>query len=195
MKNIILIIIMVSLAPHLLAEEIQRIRTLVRFEKSGTTNQAFMIEKNAFLPTSFKDESTRQAFHGLDEDSEAFIEGYVDYKVKAADSLKSLEPIFIVESVYPVSLNKLGAVNFTPSQQFEQGFSIEKSFEPTFIPVTTEVASAITMTTTLLLMESLSNGGLEPEGERSLRKALIISSGLMATMLFIYEQIEGKSRP
>ncbi|MFP5384753.1 MAG: hypothetical protein ACLGHN_01650 [Bacteriovoracia bacterium] len=195
MKKHLLCLILLTLSPLLLAEEIQRIRTLVRLEKAGNSTHAYMIENSRNLPTFFKDAMVRKAFNNLEEGSEAFIEGYVNYKVSSNDSIKSMEPVFYVESVYPVSLNKLGAVNFSATEAPGAGMMSEKVFEPVSIPVTTEVASAITLTSTLLLMESLSNGGMEPAGQRDLKKALIISSGLMATMLFIYEQIEGKSRP
>lgn len=180
----------------LLAQAPQRLKTLIRFESVEGKVSAYIQEKNTPLPTLIKDKNVQAIYDQMRQGSEAFVEGYIDYEIKSVDSLKTMKPTFVVESIHPVSLAKIGKiVDFQAQEDFEASYTKNVPYAPPAIAVTTELASALTLTSTLLLMESLSSQGLDPQGRRNMKQALIISGGVMATLLFIYEQLEGKTKP
>ena len=73
-------------------------------------------------------------------------------------------------------------------------FKGEAPFEPKSLPVTGPVASAITMTMGLLMLQELSVSENEPKARKDFNAGLIFSAGALATGVFIYEQIRGKEK-
>ncbi len=142
------------------------------------------------IPGVFSSKEIEEELSSISKDEEALIEGYIKYRPISSGEKTSFAPYFSIEAVRPVSLNRLSALDYeAPASSFE--FTpMDQEFRPYTIPVTTEVASALTMTSTFLLMDSLSSGDGEPSGRQDLRKGLIISAGTMATVLFIYDQIK-----
>jgi hypothetical protein len=45
------------------------------------------------------------------------------------------------------------------------------------------------------MIEQLTSGDNDPDGRRQMRQALFLSTGAIATLLFVYEQLEGKAKP
>lgn len=172
------------------------LRTIVRFDKKGQTTNVIPFDRSEPLPVKMTDKKIQNLFESMKQDDEAVIQGRIEYEVVSSDGMQQLKPYFIIDSIHPVSLKEIGSkLSFTPVADPTLSFENTTTFIPRAIPVTTEVASAITMTSSLLLMESLSSGSGDPSGRSDLRKALFISAGAMATLLFIYEQLEGKTKP
>lgn len=172
------------------------LRTIVRFDKDGKTTKVIPFDRTEPLPVKMTDKKIQNLFDSMKQDDEAVIQGRIEYEVVSSDGQQQLKPYFIIDSIHPVSLKEIGSkLSFTPLEDPDLSLENTTTFIPRAIPVTTEVASAITMTSSLLLMESLSSGSGDPSGRSDLRKALFISAGAMATLLFIYEQLEGKTKP
>lgn len=172
-----------------------RVKALVRIVPDAHGIKVWSKDKTESIPTILGNDEVRKLVHSLQAETEAMIEGYTSYEITATDSTKKLKPYFIIESIRPISLSELGLKSsFKPELTFNLNPKPEH-YVPVSIPITTEVASAMTMTTSLLLMESLTTSPNEPGPRHELRQSLFISAGLMATFLFIYDQMEGKSKP
>lgn len=191
MKKLLFILIQFILTSTLYAEEL---RTLVMVKNDGTRQLVIRNDTNSVLPTRIKDKKVQEVIEQLNSGSEAFIEGHIEYEYVGSDNSGSMHPYFVIEAIHPVSLKEIGEIGNINLASARQDIFSSAAYAPLTIPVTAEVASAMTMTTGFLLMESLANSG-DPAGRRDMTKALIISSGMMATLLFIYEQIEGKTKP
>jgi hypothetical protein len=168
-------------------------RTLIQIEHVGRGPKLFMVEKKAFVPSIPATEEIKQALEQLNEGSQILVEGRIHVETGQLET-QGIRPFFIIEKIIPVSLSDLGKE--ARAFQFEAPRSIELPstvFGPSSIPVTTEIASAITLTTGLLLLEELSSSGRAPE-DREQRQLLLLSTGAFATLLFIYDQIKGESK-
>jgi hypothetical protein len=195
MNKLIIFIFSLSLCLSAIGED-STLRTIVRFEKTDGRSKVVPFDRTEALPVKMMDKKVQTLFDSMKQGEEAVIQGSIEYEIVSSDGRQQMKPYFIIDSIHPVSLKEIGnKLSFTPIES--PAFSMEDttSFIPKAIPVTTEVASAITMTSSLLLMESLSSGSGDPSGRSDLRKALFISAGAMATLLFIYEQLEGKTKP
>lgn len=189
MKIIIALLIgLSSLAIHASPETF---RALIRIQKDSD-GPKILTGDGRLIPSIMGQDFTGIKVNQLTSGSEAFIEGYVDYQVTTAEGVHSKAPFLVIKSIHPVSLSELGRMEGLSEDRLMKTMQlrIEKTPYPAFaFPVSTEVASAITMTSSFLLMESLSSGAGDPSGRRELRKALIISTGVMATLVFLHEQI------
>lgn len=166
------------------------LKMFVRIERNNGSLVIFRSTTGDTIPGVFSSKEVEEKLSSISRDEEALIEGHIKYRPVSSGEKTSFAPYFSIEAVYPVSLNRLGALDYeAPESKFEFA-PINQDFRPYTIPVTTEVASALTMTSTLLLMDSLSSGDTDPSGRQDLRKGLIISAGTMATVLFIYEQFK-----
>jgi hypothetical protein len=176
-------------------EGTDRIRTLIQIEHTKGTPKIFVIEKNAFVPSIPANEEVKGQLLQLAQGSQAIVEGRVHFEASGIENQR-IRPYFIIEKILPVSLEDLGTDARSYSLELQKPMEWSPSvYTPSTIPVTTEVASAITLTTGLLLFEELSAGENTPKAARDQQRALLLSTGTFATLLFIYEQIKGKSKP
>lgn len=133
-----------------------------------------------------------EVINKLNPGDETIIEGHITYHMSLNETQNQYSPIFVIESIKPVSLRLLGQQNekapeIESSKRFQ--LSNEKVYSPMGIPVTTEVASSITLTTSALLLQSLTAGPNEPGTHQKLNSGMIIFAGALATGVFIYENI------
>lgn len=169
-------------------------RALIKIEKSGKDIRVFSISKGKFIPTIPGNKEIINKLSLLNSGAEAFVSGYIDYEHFTSGDSHRMMPYFIIQEIYPVSLKDLGS----DAQQILDLESIKPLefpslvYAPAPIYVSTEVASAITMTSSLLLMNELTSGN---DGtEKDLRTMLFFSAGTMATLMFIYDQFEGSKK-
>lgn len=165
--------------------------TLVRIQNDNGLFHVIRSEDGLRIPVIPANAEIKALMESL-SGSEALMKGHITY-VKDLEH-QPLRPVFVVEEMKAISLRDL-KVNYTAEaipapKEVHQEIVLRPAF-----PVTAEVASAITMTTSILMMEELTSGSGDPGGRRELRQALFFSAGAMATLLFIYEQIQGKTKP
>lgn len=123
----------------------------------------------------------------LQPGEEAIVVGHITLEPKMSDDHISYRPFFVVEELRPLSFQKLNELEFDiPERSLA---TTEKHFSPIGIPVSAEVASSITLTAAMLLMQGLTASPYEPKGKRDLNKNLVLYSGFLATGSFIYDQI------
>ena len=172
--------------------ETERVKILVRIEQQNGELRIFRSSNGDVIPGAFANKELANELKKLEEGDEVLMEGHINYRPTFSMEKTSFKPYFMIESVRPVSLRRLGQINLKLPESTLQFAQTPGEFRPLTLPVSTEVASALTMTTTLLLMDSLTSGPGDPSGRQDLRRGLIISAGTMATVLFIYEQIKGQ---
>lgn len=172
--------------------ETERVKILVRIEQQNGELRIFRSTNGDVIPGAFANKNLVDELKKLEEGDEVLMEGHINYRPTFSMERTSFKPYFMIESIRPVSLKRLGQINFKLPESSLQLDQVPGEFRPLTLPVSTEVASALTMTTTLLLMDSLTSDSGDPSGRQDLRRGLIISAGTMATVLFIYEQMKGK---
>jgi hypothetical protein len=143
------------------------------------------------IPSVLQRQHLKEIISQFNPNEEAIIKGHITYLSTSLDGQASLRPFFIIESIKPISLQKLGKVEFTDSSQFQSPIMLQNMiYAPMALPITTEVASAITLTTSMLLMQSLATSS-RPQVTDQLNTGLILFAGALATGVFIFEQITG----
>jgi hypothetical protein len=182
----------------LLSMEVQadELRALVRIDKSDEEVQIFRLEKGDHIPTIPSTKEIKTRLLGLKDGTEAVMKGHLTYEMMGGNESRQLRPYFVIDEIHPVSLSELGtAAGKVESKSFvPKEISYYTYTEPKLV-VSTEVASAITLTTSLLLMEELTAGSGDTSARRDMRRALFLSTGGMATLLFIYDQFRGNTKP
>jgi hypothetical protein len=101
----------------------------------------------------------------------------------------------MIQDIHPVSLKELGVGQESMIADQLPIRSLKSEYIPPSIPITTEVASAMTLTTSLLLMNELTSANTSYSLDKDLRTTLFLTTGLMATIVLIYDQIQGKNKP
>jgi hypothetical protein len=147
------------------------------------------------LPVVFGSREVRQKFANLPKEASGMIEGRIHYESLAgSEGQRTMKPFFIVESITPIDLRDLQiATELAPESKLT--FHNATSGAPYALPITTDVASAITLTSSVLLLESLASGPNEPTGRREIRKAMLLSTGILATLILLHDQIKGIKKP
>jgi hypothetical protein len=184
MRKLSLLLLMCFLSTSALADSI---RALVKVTKDQHGTQLFRDKNEAPIPSIEFNQNVKEQIEALKNGDEVIVVGHIRYHSQGLES-QSMKPFFIIESVHPISLQRLGTIDTSINDQ-PLKLKAPEPFSPLTLPVSTEVASAITMTSSLLLLESLSAGS-DPHGRREMQKSLIISAGTMATIIFIYDQIK-----
>lgn len=192
MKNSIFAFILVFFTNLTWSDE--SVRALVRIEKDQQQFQIIHQETGRPLPVILTNKDLEKKLINANHNDEMVIKGHVIYRPVATLEAQKMTPFLVIEEVYPVSLEAIGLKEYqVPDAKVK---NLDFQYRPFRIPVTTEVASAITITSTFLLLNSLSsNSDLEPAGRNDLRKALFISAGTMATLVFLYNQLTDKTKP
>lgn len=189
-----LILTLFTLALTAIADDSGQIRALIRVERNEHGTQILKDDSQP-IPSVMASKAIEESFNNLKTGEEAIVVGHITYHPTGGLESKKLSPFFVIEEIHPVSLSTLG-ISPTKVEDPQLALSFQKPFEPLRLPVTTEVASAMTLTGAMLLMNSLTSApDTDPEVRQDMRKAMIISAGTMATLVFLYDQLTGKTKP
>jgi hypothetical protein len=192
MKMVLLGIICFFLCLSSLA--VDEMTFLSRIEHHGSNYVLIRLDSGQSIPFIPGDENVKSALGQLPHRTEAIVKGHLTYQALSEGDGRIVKPFFVITQLRRVSLQEMGRISReipVPSPSPVPTETYPRS--PTF-PVSTEVASAITFTSTLLLMNSLTTGD-NPTTQDQLRTGLFISAGAMATVLYLYEQLSGKTKP
>lgn len=191
MRNILFLILLLITTPVLFAEDIP----VRAFMKIQGTNQ-LLSENHGQIPSVAGNDQVKATLEQLKDGDEVIVEGRVRHEVISYGDFHKIHSFLVIDQLHKVSLAELGNILYQVPESQYSAAPISRSYSPSAIPVTAEVASAMTMTTGLMLAESLSgSASTDPEGRRQIRQSIFLSAGLMATIIFIYEQISGSSHP
>lgn len=151
-------------------------------------------ENNQKIPSIAGNEEVSSTMKLLKDGDEVMIEGRIHQETITYGESSRINSYLIIDKIHKVSLAELGNIKF---QIPESTLSFEsRPYSPVAIPVTAEVATAMTMTTSMLLLQDLSSSGnTDPQGRQQIRQSIMLSAGLMATIIFLYEQINGSTKP
>ena len=196
MKKSIPYILILLLIPSISwSESLPDIEILGRIKIKDDRIEFIPKSEEKLIPSISQNQNIRDVILNLEPEDETFVKGHVVYQRLEFDGSNHLKPVFVIESVKPISLRRIGDIgNIQDFPQKSQDMVLRPNeFSPWTIPVTTEVASAITMTSAMLLIQSLTASPLRPEGIQQMQRGLILSAGALMTGALIYEQITKKS--
>lgn len=167
----------------------ENVKIFARIKSINNQVKLIKDEKVAPIDSALKNKSLEKEIAGLEAGDEALIEGHIVYESSTVEGKQAFRPIFVIESIRPVSLKRLGKVEMKEQDQLIQLQPLPSNFERKgTIPVTAEVAGAITLTASLLMLQAQTAGN-QPEFKQDLNAGLVFSAGALATGLFIYDQI------
>jgi hypothetical protein len=170
-------------------------KAIIRIEKTAHTLKIRPSGAGTSIPAVGYSEEVSKKISKLEDGSEAVIDGYIRYSYHKTEGTHHSQPFIMINDIHPVSLKQLG-VGPEPLITDQLPIrSLKSEYIPPTIPITTEVASAMTLTTSLLLMNELTSTNTSYSLDKDLRTTLFLSTGLIATIVLIYDQIQGKNRP
>lgn len=190
MKYLAILLLLISPPLFSQSPEWEEIRIFARIKEIKNSSVIFKTENS--VATGMKDEKLKKELASIKPGDEALIIGKIRYQPKTIENKTTFTPIFIIESIRPISLKSLGKVKFKEEDIHTNFYPMLVSYSPKSIPLSSDAASAITLTAAVLLMSSLTATGNEIETKQALNQGMIFSAGALATGLFIYDQLKGK---
>lgn len=172
--------------------ETSQIEVFARIQTAGHAIKLIRSNEGDVIPSVLKDKNLEKIISTLSPGDEALVKGHITYQPRIIEGRTNLDPIFVIESITPISLKRLGELKgYEANDLSPLLFTSDRDFSPLTIPISTEVASAITLSTTILLMHSLTASDSQPQVSQQLNSGLFLFAGALATGVFIYEQIKG----
>lgn len=177
---------------QVVAETTSELSFYAKLKMTGHGVNLFRQKEGDVIPSILAKSELNKVVENLEPGDETLVKGYITYKAITVEGQTKLSPLFVIESITPVSLKRLGNIQVAQDSDFSQFKMAEpNSYSPLTIPVTTELASAITITTSMLLMQNLTASGSQPHTKQQINSGLFLMSGALATGYFIYEQLSG----
>lgn len=168
----------------------QRMEFIGKIRSIGGVHKLIRSFDGNIIPIHFSNQSLENKVEELLPGDEALVEGHINYMTNFnIEGRTTHQPILIIDSIKPISLRRLGQIE---KMEIEIDPSVlhptTLTYAPSAIPVTTQVASAIMLTSVALMAQSLTADVNRPKFQ-DLNVGLFLFSGLMATGIFIFEQI------
>lgn len=157
-----------------------------KIEKRGNSVRLIRSVEGDVIPSMLQDQTLLDAVNGLNTGDEAVVMGHITY-LTSVEGATSLSPVFVIESIKPVSLKELGNLSGTRVEAPLLPLSTVSAYSPSGIPVSTEIASAMTITGSIMLLHSLNTSVVQPQLSQDLNAGLFLFSGALMTGAFIYD--------
>jgi hypothetical protein len=170
-------------------------RAFIRIEKTAHSLKIKPTGTGPSIPAVGYSHEVSKKISKLEDGSEAVIDGFIRYTYRKTEGTHQSQPIIMIQDIHPVSFKDLGVGPGSITADQLPIRTTKSEYIPPSIPITTEVASAMTLTTSLLLMNELTSANTSYSLDKDLRTTLFLSTGLMATIVLIYDQIQGKNKP
>jgi hypothetical protein len=168
---------------------------MIRIDRTSQTLRILQDGNGKPIPAVGVNKEVKNIMAQLENGTEAVVEGEIQYHHLKTEGSHQLDPYFVIYSIHPVSLKELGIHQPYEVESHLDLLDKKTDYIPPSLPVTTEVASALTLTTSLLLMNELTSEKSSNSLDKDLRTTLFLSTGLIATIILIYDKFEGKNRP
>lgn len=194
MKNFTIItgLLFFVLTQHAFADSPTEVSFFAKIHTVGQDVSVVRTNEGDTITSVLGSKKLKQDIEKLLPGDEALLKGYITYRSASVDGHRKLTPLFIIESISPVSLSRLGKSKKLDLNDIAAlKIPSPKGYSPLTIPVTTELASAITLTTSMLLMQNLTASASQPNTKQQINTGLFLFSGALATGYFIYEQLKG----
>lgn len=186
----ILLICILLLSSFLVRAEESRMENVHVLARIHSIKEAEALTGHAI---ELENDGLSEILQKIKPEDEVILKGFVTYHPDRNDTKIEMNPVFHIQSIHPVSLKRLGITN---EKVEEPGlvFSTTSYKGPGTIPVSAEVAGAMTMTASILLLQNLSaTSGTQPV-KADLERAIFISAGALATGYFIWKQIQSSRK-
>ena len=173
-------------------ESTPHIQVLAKIQTTGHAINLIRLNEGDVIPSLLKNKELEKIIAEMGSETEALVKGHITYQATTIEGQAKLEPIFIIESINPISLKLLGKIKPPDDNELANNIfrSPDKNYAPFSIPVSTEVASALTLTTSVLLLQSLTASPNQSQVEQQFNSGLILFAGALATGVYIYDQIK-----
>lgn len=195
MKKLILLLTLALVQlTHANTSAFDEITVIGRLEGHGDSLKVIRTVEGDALQGMFEKKQIEKDLSSLQKGEEVLLKGYVTYPHYPLEGVRLPRPIFVIQSVQPISLERLGKMD---DLNISEPLTLpvrRPSYAPMAIPVSAEVASSLTLTSSILLLQSLTAGPNDPQLRQQLNSGIIIFAGALATGLFIYEQISAKPK-
>jgi hypothetical protein len=186
MKKICFILCLIFMTA-LNANEVHKVTVLAKIHPDGTNSLQHAMK--------FKDAALSNTIKNLAPEEEVLLQGEIYYeKVKGTDG--QLRPVFVIESVRPISLKKLGKMDDFKVSDQPITFELKAPANgPKALNMPEKAVAAMTLTASLLMLKSqTTNSATEPKGRDQMNSALIFSAGALAAGSFILEELLRKPK-
>ena len=145
------------------------------------------------IPSLLQNNDLKKIISSMKIGDEAIVKGHISYQPSIVESQTQYKPVFLITSIAHISLKTLGLIDSIDQERSQNFSSLNQiPYKQASFPITTEVASALTMTTTALLMTSLTANPNQGTIVHDINSGMILFAGVLATGVFIFEQIHGK---
>lgn len=174
----------------------EEIQVIGRLQTSGGKIQLIRSQEGDAIPSLLKNKELEETLKSMAPGDEAVVRGYISYQgITQIEGPVTHQPVFVIESIKPISLKILGKVEL-PREFDNPSFSLtsRQPYSPLTIPVSTEVASAMTIATSMILLQSLSSPPHRSGGQESLNSGVLLYAGLFATGVFIFQQVMSSAK-
>jgi hypothetical protein len=145
------------------------------------------------FPLKLKDKKLEKSIKSLKPDDEVILTGHMINEATSTDDALKMNPIFVIESITPISLHRIGRMEDFTVEEKPLTFRLETPYEPKSLSVSQGVVSAITITATVLLLKSLVAKPTDSSLNDSVNTGLIFSAGALATGMQVLEDVNKKS--
>lgn len=140
-------------------------------------------------PVILENEGLSSVLKKLDPQDDVLLKGRIEYHPVTVEGKTRMNPTFHVEHIVPVSLAKIGKVELVPVEQ-KITFATKPPFEPKTLGVSGKVATAITLTASILMLKELTGNQTTQPVQNDLNTGLIFSAGALATGAYLWEQFK-----
>ena len=141
-------------------------------------------------PVVFEGKDLEKALKTMAPEDDVILRGRIEYHPVKTESRTELNPTFHVTELHPVSLKKIGKIQLVPVEQKINFKGTSSDFSRGF-PVAGKVATAITLTASILLLKELSGNQESQPKTDTLNTGLIFSAGALATGIYLWETLKG----
>lgn len=128
----------------------------------------------------------------LRPDDEVLLKGYISYSPVKHDTKMAMNPVFHIQSIQPVSLKAIG-ISEDKITEPPQTITMSQPKTPGAITISPEVASAMTMTASVLMLQDLTSPQ-SPTLTNDIQKVTFLSAGVLATGYFIWKQLKASKK-
>ena len=174
--------------------ETSALNVVGRIEIQNNTIRLIRSVEGDSIPSILQTPELKNELSKLNHGDEALFQGHITYLPATSETHVGPRPVFVIESIKPLSLKLLGQSEMKTDDLTIFRIPSKEIYSPMFIPVSTEVASTITLTTSLMLMQSLAASSTDAQLTQQINSGLILFAGALATGFFIYDHITGSQK-